>query len=89
MTVEEDYDKKLHSVMAMWTEDNEAKKKGVEKGDDNESEIGPSESENEEEEGYSSDMDLRKLPSRRWSKDAWRKSNEGYSTPYDKRGGGK
>ncbi len=32
-------------------------------------------------------MDLREMPSRRWSKDAWRKSNKGYSTPDDKRGG--
>jgi hypothetical protein len=74
--------------MAMWTEDDEAKKKGVEKGNNNESEIGPSESENEEEEGYSSDMDLRKMkmPSKRWSKDARRKSNKGYSTPDDNRG---
>jgi hypothetical protein len=86
MTVEEDSDKNLHSVMAMWTEDTEAKKKGVGKGNDNDSNIGPSESDNEEEDGYSSDMDLRKIPSRRWSKDARRKSNGGYSTPDDKRG---
>ncbi len=65
MMVEEDSDKKLHSVMAMWTEDDEAKKKGVVKGNDNKSKIGPNESENEEEEGYSSDMDLNKMPSRR------------------------
>jgi hypothetical protein len=52
-----------------------------------ESKIGPSESENEEEAGYSSDMDLRTMPSRIWSKDAWRKSNAGYSTPNEKRGG--
>ncbi len=75
MMVEEDSDKKLHSVMAMWTEEDEAKKKGVGKGNNNDSKIGRSESENEEEDGYSSDMDLRKMPSRRWSKDAWRKSN--------------
>ncbi len=86
MTEEEDSDKKLHSVMAMWTEDDEAKKKGVKKGNDNDSKIGPSECENEEEEGYSSDMDLRKMPSRRWSKDTQKKSKKGYSTPDDKRG---
>jgi hypothetical protein len=85
--VEEDSDKKLHSVMAMWTEDDEAKKEGVEKGNNNDSEIGTSESENEEEDGYSSDMAIRKMPSRRWSKDARRKSNNRYSTPDDKRGG--
>jgi hypothetical protein len=34
----------------------------------------------------SSDMGLRKMPSRRWSKDAWRKSDGGYSIPDDKRG---
>jgi hypothetical protein len=65
MTVEEDSDKKLHSVMAMWTEDNEAKKKGVGKGNNHDSKISPSECENEEEDGYSSDADLRKMPSRR------------------------
>ncbi len=63
------------------------RKKGVEKGNNNESEICPSEKENEEEEGYSSDMNLRKIPSRRWSKDARRKSNKGYNTPDDNRGG--
>jgi hypothetical protein len=89
MTVEEDSDKKVHSVMAMWTEEDDAKNKGVEKGNDNESTICPSESEDEEEEGYSSSMDLRKMPSRRWSKDARRKSNKGYDTPDDNRGGGK
>ncbi len=67
MTVEEDSDKNLHSVMAMWTEEDDAKNKGVEKGNDKESKICPSESEEEEkEEGYSSDMDLRNMPSRRW-----------------------
>ncbi len=81
--VEEDSDKNLHSVMAMWTEDDEAKKKGVERGSNNESKIGPNESENEKEEGFSPDMDLRYMPSRRWSKDAQRKSNKGYSTPDD------
>jgi hypothetical protein len=30
--------KTLHSVMAMWTDDDNAKNKGVEKGNDNESE---------------------------------------------------
>ncbi len=49
MTVEEDSDKKLHSVMAMWTEDDKAKKKGVGKGNNNYSKIGPSESENKQE----------------------------------------
>jgi hypothetical protein len=49
--------------------------------------LGPSESENEEEDGCSLDMDLRKMPSRRWSKIAQRKSNKGYSTPDDNRGG--
>ncbi len=84
--VKEGKEMMVESVMAMWTEDNEAKKKGVEKGNYNESKIGLSESENEDEEGYSSEMDLRKMPSRRWSKDAWRKSDKGYSTPDDKRG---
>ncbi len=87
MTVEEDSDKNLHSVMAMWTEDDEAKKKGVEKGNNIDSNIGLSIRENGGEDGFSSDMDLRKMPSRRWSKDAWRKSNGGYSTPDDKRDG--
>jgi hypothetical protein len=72
--------------MAIWTEDDEAKKKGVGKGNNNDSKIVPSESENEEEERYISHMDLRKMASRRWSKDAQRKSDGGYSTPYDKRG---
>jgi hypothetical protein len=48
MTVEEDSDKNLHSVMALWTDYDESKKNGVEKENNNESEIGPSESENEE-----------------------------------------
>ncbi len=87
MMVEEDFDKNLHSVMAMCTEDDEAKEKGVGKGNDNDSKVGPSESKNEEEDGYSSDMDLRKMPSRRWSKDVQRKSEGGYSTSDDKRGG--
>jgi hypothetical protein len=47
MTVEEDCDKNLHSVMAMWTEEDDAKNKGVEKRNDNECEICPSESEGE------------------------------------------
>jgi hypothetical protein len=59
----------------------------VGKGNNNDSKIGSSESENEEEDGYSSDMDLRKMPSRSWLKDALRKSDGGYSTPDDKRGG--
>jgi hypothetical protein len=59
------------------------RKKGVEKGNNNESDIGPSKSENEEEEGFSSDINHRKMPSRRWSKDARRKSNKGHSTPDD------
>ncbi len=58
----------------------------MEKGNDNESKICPSESENEEEEGYSLDMDLKKMPSRRWLKDAQRKSDKGYSTLDDNRG---
>jgi hypothetical protein len=87
MMVKEDSDKNLHSVMATWTEDEKAKKKGVGKGNNNDSKIGLGESENEEEDGYSLYMDLRKTPSRRWSKNAWRKSNGGYSTPDDKRGG--
>ncbi len=33
-------------------------------------------------------MDLRKMPSRRWYRDAQRKSNKGYSTPDDNRGRG-
>ncbi len=61
-----DPDENLHSVMAMWTEEDDAKNKGVEKGNNNESKICSSESEDEEEEGYSSDMNLRKMPSRRW-----------------------
>ncbi len=60
MTVEEDLEITLHSVMAMWTEKDDAKNKGVEKGNNNESKNCPSASEGEEEEGYSSDMDLRK-----------------------------
>jgi hypothetical protein len=32
-------------------------------------------------------MDLRKMLSRRWSKDTQRKRDKGYSTPNDKRGG--
>ncbi len=50
--------------MAMWTEEDDAKNKGVEKGNDNGSEICPSESEGGEEEGYSLDVDFRKMPSR-------------------------
>ncbi len=38
MMVEEDSEKILHSVMAMWTDEDDAKNKGVEKGNDNESE---------------------------------------------------
>ncbi len=72
--------------MAMWTEDKDAKKKEVEKGNDNESEICLSQSENEKEDGYSSDMDLRKMPSTIWSKDVQRKSDKGYGTPDDNRG---
>jgi hypothetical protein len=72
--------------MAMWTEEDDAKNKGVEKGNNNESKICLSESEDEEEEGYSSDMDLRKMPSRRWSKDVQRKSDERYGTPDDNGG---
>jgi hypothetical protein len=87
MMVEEDSDKILRSVMAMQTEEDDAKNKGMEKGNDIESEIHLNESEGEEEEGYSSDMDLRKMPSRRWSRDVRRKSNEGYNTPDDNRGG--
>jgi hypothetical protein len=86
MTVEEDSDKNLHSVMAMWTEEEDAKNKGVEKGNNNESKICPSESEGQKEEGYSSGMDLRKMPSRRWLQDARRKSNKGNGTPGDNRG---
>ncbi len=57
------------------------------KGINDDSEIGLSECENEEEDQYSSNMNLRKMPSRRWSKNARRKSEGGYSTPDDKRGG--
>ncbi len=87
MMVEEDSDKTLHSVIAMWTEEDDAKNKGVEKGNNNESKIFPCYSEGEEEEGYSSDMDLKKMPSRRWSRDAQRKSDKRYGTPDDDRGG--
>ncbi len=74
MTVEEDSEKTLHSVMAMGTEDDDAKNKKVEKRNNNESKNCPSTSEGVEEEGYSSDKQLRKLPSWRWSKDVQRKS---------------
>ncbi len=77
----------MHSVMAMWTDEDDAKNKGVDKGNDNETKIYPSENEDEEEEGYSSDMDLRKIPSNRWSKDMQRKSNKRSGTPNDNRGG--
>jgi hypothetical protein len=87
MMVEEDSDKNSHSVMGMWTEVDDAKNMGVEKGNNNESKICLSESEGEKEEGCSSDMDLRKMPSRRWLRDAQRKSSKGYSTPDDNRGG--
>ncbi len=87
MMVEEDLEKTLHSVMAMWIDEDDAKNKAVKKGNDNESKNCPSASEGEEKEGYSSDIDLRKMPSRRWSQDARRKSNKGYSTPDDDRGG--
>ncbi len=50
MSVEEDSDENVHSVMAMWTEEDNAKKKGVEMVNKNDSKIGPSENENEEEE---------------------------------------
>jgi hypothetical protein len=65
MTVEEESEKTLHSVMVMWTDEDDAKNKGVEKGNNNESENRPSASEGEEEEGYSSNMELRKLLCRR------------------------
>ncbi len=58
MTVEEDSEKTLHSVMAMWTDEDNANNKGVEKGNDNELKNCLSASAGEEEEGYSSDMDL-------------------------------
>ncbi len=80
-------DKNLNSVMALWTDKDDAKNNGVENGNNNESKIALSESEGEEEEGYSSDMVLRNMPSRRWSKDEQRKSKEGYSTPDDNWGG--
>jgi hypothetical protein len=51
MMVDKDFDKKMHSLMAMWTENNEAKNKGEGKGNYNDFKIGPSESENEEEDG--------------------------------------
>ncbi len=86
MTVEEDLEKTLYSVMAMWTDEDDAKNKGVEKGNNNESKNGPSASEGDEEEGYSSDMDLRKLLSKRWSRDAQKKSNKVNGTPDDNRG---
>ncbi len=84
--VEEDLEKTLHSVMAIWTDEDNAKNKGVEKGNYNESQNFPSASEGEEEEGYSSDTDLRKLLSRRWSRDTQKKSDKGNSTPDDNRG---
>ncbi len=87
MMVEEDLEKTLHSVMVMWTDKDDTKNKGVEKGDNNESENCPIASEGEKEEGHSSDMDLRKLFSKRWSRDARKTSNKGNSTPDDNRGG--
>ncbi len=78
MLVEEDLEKTLHSFMARCGQN--AKNKGVEKGNNNESENCPSASEGKEEEGYSSDMDLRKLLSRRWSRDTWKKSDKGDGT---------
>ena len=87
MMVEEDLEKILHSVMAMWTDQDDAKNRGVQKKNDNESENCPSANEGEEEEGYSSGMDLRKLLSRRWSRDVRKKSNKGNGTPDDDRGG--
>jgi hypothetical protein len=86
MMVEEDSEKTLHSVMAMWTDEDDAKNKGVGKRNDNESENCPSASEVEEEKGYSSDMDFSRLLSRRWSRDARKKSNKGNGTPDDDRG---
>ncbi len=74
--VEEDLEKSLHSVMAMWKEEDDAKNKGVEKGNNDEAKICQSESEGEQEEGYSSYMDLRKMPSKRWSRDARRNSDK-------------
>jgi hypothetical protein len=75
MTVEEDSEKTLHSVMKMWKDEDDAKNKGVEKGNDNESKKFLSSSKGEEEEGYSSDVDLRKIPRRRWSRDSRRNSD--------------
>ncbi len=51
ITVEEDSEKALHSVMAMWIDEDYAKNKGMEKGNNNKSKICPSACEGEEEEG--------------------------------------
>jgi hypothetical protein len=62
MMLEKDLEITLHSVMAMWTDEDDAKNKGVEKGNDIDSKNCPSASRlgEEEEEGCNSDMDLRK-----------------------------